>query len=72
MTRIEFQQIIKHYYKGEREVLCKNPRPLPSPYTFDDLKNDALRYGYNYSFDKDKALIIKLSPRQENEIKNLP
>lgn len=70
MTKIEFLQTIKGFYKGTREILCNNPRKLPPNYTFDDLKKDALKYGYNYSFDANKNLIIKLTERQLTEIKS--
>lgn len=72
MNKVQFQQILKVFYKGTSEIVCKNPRLLPTGYTFDDLKKDALKYGYNYKFNNDKALVIKLTTRQESEIKMLP
>lgn len=72
MTKIEFLQTLKHFFTGTKEILCSNPRRLPTGYTFADLKNDALKYGYNYSFDQNKNLIIKLTDKQLTEIKLMP
>lgn len=72
MNKVQFQQILKAFYKGNSEIICKNPRLLPIGYTFDNLKSDALKYGYNYKFNNDKTLVIKLTARQESEIKMLP
>ena len=72
MTRIELLQTIKHFYKDNKEVLCNNKRSLPAGMTFDDLKQAALKYGYNYSFDSNHNLIIKLTDRQAIEIKSMP
>lgn len=72
MNKIQFQQILKTFYKNSNEIICKNPRYLPTNYSFDDLKKYALKLGYNYKLDSNGTLIIKLTSRQESELKLLP
>ncbi len=72
MSKIEFLQIIKCFYKNKKEVLCNNKRFLPAGSDFDDLKQAALKYGYNYTFDSNHNLIIKLTDRQLSEINMIP
>lgn len=72
MTRIDFLKTIKGFYKGEKNIVCNNKRKLPVNCTFEDLKQAALKYGFNYSFDSNKNLVIKLTDRQLNEMKLMP
>lgn len=71
MTRIQFLQILKHFFNGTKNVVCDNKRVLPKDYDFDMLKKDALKYGYDYKFENNN-LVIKLTDRQMNELKLIP